>query len=1387
MTARTTRNRATARGHAVGAVQALLALLLLAAGLPALAGQVAAAASSAPFMTLSTTDVEFEPVLERGGRAYATVVLTNTSGDPQVVADYGIMGNVLDEVGEQFSFGPQTDGGFSVRSACARAEVLGQDRVDALIAQNAAVVPPGGRCVLDLSFAPRDAGDHTRWLKLRMFDDPQGEYTVELRGTATSTGITMSPDELRFEGFLGLGDPEVGTTTAPADVTFANTGAVPVTVTGVGVFGDFAVASRTCTNGLVVAPGGSCRVSIRFGPTAPGWRHGGVTIHHDGPHGARGIPLIGRAAPSTSAPAQLLPDVTQIDFGTAATGQRVARQLTLTNTGSYGVAISEVAIRGMVWDEVAQQFDGGPQFDGGFSTGPTTCPPRWELLPAGASCTVEVAFRARDGGTRSRWLTIGGTFGGGSIAIPLTGTAIAPPPAQPGHLALSTSTLDLGGVPVGAARTEVLTVTNDGTAPLTVHSVRLQGSFLDHLAAFQTSGGFSAGTPGDCPDGAVLAPGQSCQVHVRFAPDRPGASARTLTVATNTADGARDVQLTGEGQTGQPGARLSRTSVDFGRVPQTTTATRGILLSSLGTVDLDVSSVTASGPFTVVGEDCTAQQVEPGNVCLIRVAFTAVDRGAAAGQLTVVDNAPGSPRTVTLSAHAVSRAPVLRVGGPYRAVVGRTTVLKATATDPDGDPLTFAWDLDGNGTFEMPGAEPELMPVGPSRDEIVRVRVCDDSATCTTRATVVRIRVAGQVVVWGADRSGLGVGPEAPRLSCAGGTQCLPTPTAVDGLDDVTDVAVGDTAAPPHQGGQRTLALRADGTVWAWSTDAPAPAAIPGLEDVVALSAGRSHSLALTSDGSVWAWGYDAYGVLGRGTTGYYVATPTRVQGIGRAVAVAAGENHSVALLEDGSVWGWGMDQDRQLAGRCFPSICTEPRSLPGLGGPNAVGVVATGKWTVVSSADGRARFVGGLDASSMWRTSPALVDGLAGITALVGGPDDHLLARRIDGTVWGFGADDRSQLTGGCPVAWNVRRCESALQLDVGPARAIAAGRQTSLAIDDDGSAGAWGADGVGQLGTGDPVDERAVPAAVAVSDLQVAVLGTAHGAAVVASQTAPGDTTPPTLTAGLAPAPGDTGWVRGPVTVTLTATDAGSGVESLTWSATGAQPAVATTVAGSSTTVSVGTDGITTLTATARDQAGNVSAVTTVPVRVDAAAPVVSLTAPTGAFTLGQSVPAAFTCTDATSGVATCTGSAAAGAPVDTSVPGTRTFTVVARDVAGGETTATSSYTVSYRMCTGSGQVNGTARAGSVVPIRLSLCNAAGGNVSGPAVRALRLVKGSTIVTPVVDASKKRTGLFSYDVSTKRYSYELDTRGLTSGTWTMVLELAGDPVLHSLPIRLG
>jgi len=99
------------------------------------------------------------------------------------------------------------------------------------------------------------------------------------------------------------------------------------------------------------------------------------------------------------------------------------------------------------------------------------------------------------------------------------------------------------------------------------------------------------------------------------------------------------------------------------------------------------------------------------------------------------------------------------------------------------------------------------------------------------------------------------------------------------------------------------------------TVDSSVAVQVAGLSNAVAIAAGSYHSLALDADGQVWAWGGYFYGALGDGTGNVNSPIPVRAvfpPGV-RLVAISAGGDHSLALDADGQVWAWGLNFHGQL------------------------------------------------------------------------------------------------------------------------------------------------------------------------------------------------------------------------------------------------------------------------------------------------------------------------------------------------------------------------------------------------------------------------------------------------------------------------------------------
>ncbi|MBI4947713.1 MAG: T9SS type A sorting domain-containing protein [Bacteroidetes bacterium] len=301
----------------------------------------------------------------------------------------------------------------------------------------------------------------------------------------------------------------------------------------------------------------------------------------------------------------------------------------------------------------------------------------------------------------------------------------------------------------------------------------------------------------------------------------------------------------------------------------------------------------------------------------------------------------------------------------------------------------------------------------------------------------------GSVRAWGYNNYGeLGdntyLGRAVPVQVVTGASGCATN------LCNITSVSAGNYFS---------LALKSNGTVWAWgrndygqlgdgtAIDKKTPVQVIGLTGITTVSAGYNHSVALKSDGTVWAWGYNGDGELGDGTTTttgcWCKSTPVQVSGLTGITAVSAGTYFSVALKNDGTVWTWGYNVSGTLG--------------------DGTNTTRTTPVQVVTGASGCGTY-------------------LCNIIAVDAGYA-HVLAVKNDGTVWSWGDNQSGQLGNGMAPVWTgtcwcintpvqVVTGASGCATNLCNITAVSAGYLHSIALKNDSTVWAWGDNTNGQLG---------------------------------------------------------------------------------------------------------------------------------------------------------------------------------------------------------------------------------------------------------------------------------------------------------------------------------
>lgn len=383
------------------------------------------------------------------------------------------------------------------------------------------------------------------------------------------------------------------------------------------------------------------------------------------------------------------------------------------------------------------------------------------------------------------------------------------------------------------------------------------------------------------------------------------------------------------------------------------------------------------------------------------------------------------------------------------------------------------------------------------------------------------------------------------------------TGTGDTGTNHATPTSTGYSAfIALAAGGDHSVALYATGQIYCWGDNGsgqlgiaagdfsdrsfPTAANNASLDyRVIAIAAGLSHTMALRADGTVWTWGSDGLGQLGEGITAVPSQIPIQVTGVASVKDIAAGSNHCLALLTDGTMRTWGSNNHGQCGFPTSNLIYFTPQA-PSYGwkvrrvyaggdhsaaieeygwfvraGANASGELATGGTadltafgytasgtkavalgtdaTLLLSADGEVQSCGTNTFGQLGNGSatPSIILGSCTATwpmhqaIAIAAHGSGGLILKADGTVWSWGYDGSGQLGNDSDLESQYQPVQvSGLSRII----AIAAGSSHCLALRNDGTVLSWGDDGLGQLGDDASFTNQPKPVQVANSGFNAA-----------------------------------------------------------------------------------------------------------------------------------------------------------------------------------------------------------------------------------------------------------------------------------------------------------
>jgi len=236
----------------------------------------------------------------------------------------------------------------------------------------------------------------------------------------------------------------------------------------------------------------------------------------------------------------------------------------------------------------------------------------------------------------------------------------------------------------------------------------------------------------------------------------------------------------------------------------------------------------------------------------------------------------------------------------------------------------------------------------------------------------------------------------------------------------------GTTWTTSIGGNLHSLAIKTDGTLWAWGrgdygqlgqndrTKRSSPIQIPGTTwDYV--NGDAQHAFGKKTDGTLWAWGNNEDGSFGNNETAVNRSSPVQVPGTWSGMKGLSCNSHNTAAIKsDGTLWAWGRNAHGQL-GQNDVVYRSSPVQIPGttwkeVRNINSTGVIAIKTngtlWTWGSNENG----IQGLNQGDIKYSSPVQV-GSDTDWDKIGSSRNNGVAIKTDSTLWVWGSNDTGQL----------------------------------------------------------------------------------------------------------------------------------------------------------------------------------------------------------------------------------------------------------------------------------------------------------------------------------------------------------------------------------------
>jgi hypothetical protein len=464
-------------------------------------------------------------------------------------------------------------------------------------------VPVGQSASVQVQFSPTALGAATGSLTVTS-DASNSTLTIGLSGTGMQPGLTVSPTSLNFSNVT------VGQTSSQ-NVTLTNSGNSNLVVTLATISGTgFTMTGLSLP--ATIGGGQGLTLAVQFAPVSTTGASGSIVFTDNSPTSPQSLTMTGSAVAAGST---LTANPGSFNFNNVNVGSSSPEAITLTNSGNAPITINQVSTTGSGFSA------------SGISAGQT--------IAAGATASLTATFAPTGTGAISGDITVTSTATNPSLSIPLSGTglqaALTPNPAS----------INFGNLLVGNTSTVSVTLSNSGTAALTITAGSISGT------------GFTLATTLTTPQ--TLNPGQAASFNVKFAPTTATAASGSVSITSSAPGSPLAIALSGTGTLAQISSNPA--SVSFGNVAVGGNSSLPVTLTNNGNATLTFSQITVAGAGVSQTGLSTSTTIAAGASLNFNAIFTPTSTTTVNGSITLATNGTPSPLTISLSGTGTQSQP----------------------------------------------------------------------------------------------------------------------------------------------------------------------------------------------------------------------------------------------------------------------------------------------------------------------------------------------------------------------------------------------------------------------------------------------------------------------------------------------------------------------------------------------------------------------------------------------------------------------------------------------------------------------------------------------------------------------------------------------------------